>query len=235
MVSVIPTPLRRTLFSGACVLLLAGCGGDGGDAETGGSDSTRAAAPAADSAGPAFGVPAAPAVVAAPGDSAAPAAGPAAPVADADRPVRDSTKMKEILQAPVTGPVNVQTLENYALNMDRVRKLVAAGQNLAELQRRRPDLADSVRMQAFDPNAIYEKVNSIPDVRDAVTRAGMSPREYATATAALMQAVMVRQMRSRGMTPQVQVNEANVEFVDENWDEIMAIAQSMAQQVRPRN
>ncbi|HEX6039602.1 hypothetical protein [Longimicrobium sp.] len=227
--------LRRALLSGACVLLLAGCGGDG-EAGSPGADTVQAAAPA-DSAGPSFGTPAAPAVVAASGDSAAavPGAATPAPVAAADRPVRDSTKMKEILQAPVAGPVNVETLETYNLSMDRVRQLVRAGQNLAELQRRRPDLADSVRMQAFDPNAIYEKVNSIPDVRNAVAQAGMSPREYATATAALMQAVMVRQMRAQGMRPQVQVNEANVEFVDEHWSEIMQIAQSMAQQARPRN
>ena len=66
-----------------------------------------------------------------------------------------------------------------------------------------------MRLEAFDPNAIYEKLNSIPDVRDAIGKAGMSPREYATATAALMQAAMVRQMRAQGMQPPVQVNEAN--------------------------
>jgi hypothetical protein len=235
MESVILPDFRRALLSGACVLLLAGCGGDG-EAGSSGADSTQAAA-AADSTGPSFGTPAAPAAMTAPGDSAAavPGAATPAPVAAADRPVRDSTKMKEILQAPVSGPVNVETLETYTLSMDRVRQLVRAGQNLAELQRRRPDLADSVRMQAFDPNAIYEKVNSIPDVRNAVAQAGMSPREYATATAALMQAVMVRQMRAQGMRPQVQVNEANVAFVDEHWNEIMQVAQSMAQQARPRN
>lgn len=226
-----PIPFRRTLCAGACALLLAGCGGDG-EAENAGA--SPAAAAAADSAGPSFGAPAAPAAVA-PGDSASAVPGGPPPVAAADRPVRDSTKMKEILQAPVTGPVNVQTLATYELTMERVQKLVAAGRNLAELQARRPELADSVRLQAFDPNAIYEKANSIPDVRDAITRAGMSPREYATATAALMQAAMVRQMRAQGVRPQVQVNEANVEFVDEHWDEIILIAQSVGQQARPRD
>ena len=105
----------------------------------------------------------------------------------------------------------------------------------AELLERRPELRDSMRLEAFDPNAIYEKLNSIPDVRDAIGRAGMSPREYATATAALMQAAMVRQMRAQGMTPPAQVNENNVKFVDDNWAEIQQMMQAAAAQARPRS
>jgi hypothetical protein len=142
---------------------------------------------------------------------------------------------ENILKAPVTGPVNVEVLADYQLNMEGLRKLVRAGQNLGELQARRPELRDSMRLEAFDPNAIYEKLNSIPDVRDAIGRAGMSPREYATATAALMQAAMVRQMRAQGQQPRVQVNEANVKFVDENWAEIQQMMRSAAAQVRPRS
>ena len=219
---VIPTLFRRTLLSGACVLLLAGCGGD--EAEP----ADNQAPASADSAAPAFNAPAAPQAV--PADTAAPnAATTAAPAA------RDSAVTDAILKAPVTGPVNVQVLENYQLSMEGLRKLVRAGQNLGELQARRPELRDSMRLEAFDPNAIYEKLNSIPDVRDAIGRAGMTPREYATATAALMQAAMVRQMRAQGMTPPVQVNEANVEFVDKNWAEIQQMMQSAAAQARPRS
>ncbi|HLM68755.1 MAG TPA: hypothetical protein VK358_14545, partial [Longimicrobium sp.] len=148
---------------------------------------------------------------------------------------RDSALTDAILNAPVKGPVNVQVLENYQLSMEGLRKLVRAGQNLGELQARRPELRDSMRLEAFDPNAIYDKLNSIPDVRDAIGRAGMSPREYATATAALMQAAMVRQMRAQGMQPPVQVNEANVEFVEKNWPEIQQMMQAAAAQVRPRS
>jgi hypothetical protein len=219
---------RRALLSGAGVLLLAGCGGD--EAETVPKDT--AAAPA-DSAEPAFSAPAAPGAVqgATPADSAAPNAA----ATPAQARARDSAVADAILKAPVTGPVNVQVLENYQLSMDGLRKLVRAGQNLGELQARRPELRDSMRLEAFDPNAIYDKLNGIPDVREAIGRAGMSPREYATATAALMQAAMVRQMRAQGMTPPVQVNEANVRFVDEHWGEIQQMMQSAAAQSRPRS
>lgn len=227
---VIATPFRRALLSGACALLLAGCGGGDDSAESVAKD---AAAPAADSAGPAFSGPAAPPAL--PADSAAPQGQAAAPGAAAPSRARDSAMADAILNAPVTGPVNVQTLENYQLSMEGLRKLVRAGQNLGELQASRPELRDSMRLEAFDPNAIYEKLNRIPDVRDAIGRAGMSPREYATATAALMQAAMVRQMRAQGMTTPAQVNENNVKFVDDNWGEIQQMMQAAAAQARPRS
>ncbi|HST60496.1 MAG TPA: hypothetical protein VLK84_17480 [Longimicrobium sp.] len=225
----IPTPFRRALLSGACALLLAGCGGD--DESQAVAKSAAPAAPAADSAGPLFAGPAAPPAL--PADSAAPQAAAPAPNAAAAR-ARDSATADAILKAPVTGPVNVQVLANYQLTMDGLRKLVRAGQNLGELQARRPELRDSMRLEAFDPNGIYEKLNSIPDVRDAIAKAGLTPREYATATAALMQAAMVRQMRAQGMQAPPQVNEGNVRFVEENWAEIQQMMQAAAAQARPR-
>jgi hypothetical protein len=232
MVSVILPDFRRTLLSGASVLLLAGCGGDDAG-ESARTPSTQAAVvPGADSAAP-------PAVLADTTQAAAPAgpAAPAAAVSAQDLPVRDTAKLREALATPVTGPVNVQAVGSYQLTMDGVRKLVRVGQSLAELQRRRPELADSARLTAFNPNDMYEKINSIPEVRDAVSSAGMTPREYSVAMAALFQAVMVYQMRERGVAlPEtVPVNEANVEFVDENWDEIQQIAASAMGQMRPRN
>jgi len=199
---------------------MVGCGGD--EAETASSGAT-----ATDSAGPAA---VAPAPLVTPGDSAAPSAAPAPALSS-----RDSALSDAILKAPVTGPVNVDALASYQLSMEGLRKLVRAGQNLGELQSRRPELRDSMRLGAFDPNAIYEKLNSIPDVREAIGRAGMTPREYATATAALMQAAMVRQMRAQGMQTPPQVNEANVRFVEENWTQIQQMMQAAAEQARPRS
>lgn len=232
MVSVILPIFRRTLLSGACVLLLAGCGGEDDNAQTPAQQAAPGTPPAADSAGPAFSTPdTTRQATTAPADSGVPVPS----TAVQDLPVRDTAKLKEILAAPVTGPVNVQTLANYRLTMDVVRGLVRAGQNLAELQARRPELADSARMQSFDPNAIYEKINGIPEVRDAVTRAGMSPRDYSMGMAALAQSVMVYQMRERGMSPPVPVNEANIQFVDEHWEEIQQLAASAVGQMRPRS
>jgi hypothetical protein len=232
---VILTIFRRAMLPGACALLLAGCGGD--EAETASTDT--AAAPA-DSAGPAFSAPAAPGAMpgavpgAAPGAAPADSAAASAAVPSAEVRAQAAARAAEILNAPVKGPVNVEVLQNYQLTMDGLRKLVRAGQSLGALQARRPELRDSMRVEAFDPNAIYEKLNSIPAVREAIAEAGMSPREYATATAALMQAAMVRQMRAQGQSPPVQVNEANVKFVDDNWAEIQQMLRAAAPQGAPR-
>jgi hypothetical protein len=221
---------RRVLLSGACVLLAA-CGGD--EAET---SSANAAASADSGAGPSFSAPVGPQVaMPVPSDSAAPAAAaPTAPLPPAAARARDSAMTAAILQAPVTGPVNADVVGEYRLTMDGVRKLVGAGQQLAALQASRPELRDSMALDGFDPNGIYEKLNRYPEVRAAIAESGMTPREYATATAALMQAAMIRQMRARGMQPRVQVNEANVRFVDENWNEIQGILQAAAAQQMQR-
>lgn len=221
--------IRPALTFAAYALLLAGCGGDDAETASAATDSaTATAVVVADSGLPAFNTPAP--QPAAPGDSAPPA-----PVTPQAAAARDSAMTQAILKAPVSGPVNVQALDQYQLSMEGLRKLVRAGQNLGDLQARRPELRDSMRLEAFDPNAIYQKLNSIPDVRQAIGQAGMTPREYATATAALMQAAMVRQMRAQGMSPPVEVNEANVRFVDENWDEIQQLMRSAAAQAPPRS
>jgi hypothetical protein len=201
-----------TLVCGACALLLAACGGD--EAET--APQTRA-----DTA-PSLSTSAGSAAVGT--DTAAPAPMPASPVAD-------SAMASAILRAPATGPVNAQVVEGYQLTMDGLGKLVRAGRNLAALQARRPDLRDSMRLGSFDPNGIHDKLSRYPEVAEAIGEAGMTPREYATATTALMQAAMVREMRARGGSPQVQVNEANVRFVDEHWEEIQRMMRSAAAQV----
>jgi hypothetical protein len=226
------TIFRRSLLPGACALLLAACGG--GDEDS--SAAQAAATPAADSAAPAA-LPApvtAPAAVpqpAAPADSATPNA--AAPNAAAPR--GNTSIAEQMLKAPVTGPVNVQALDNYTLTMERIRQLGRAGQSLGELQRRRPELRDSMRLEAFDPNAMYEKMNAIPDVREAIARVGMTPREYVTATAALTQAAAVSAMIRHGRTPTVEYNEANVRFVTEHWEEIQQLMRAFAAQATPQS
>jgi hypothetical protein len=129
---------------------------------------------------------------------------------------------------PAEGPVNVQAIKGYQLTLPRLRTLVQAGKNIAELQARRPDMRDSMRIPTMDPNLLYQKLNTIPAAREAVNRAGISPREYALATAALIQATMVHEMRKRGQTPEGDFSEANAKFVADNAEEIQAIMRSGA-------
>jgi hypothetical protein len=222
MDSVILKDLRLRALAAACALLAAAaCGG--------GDDTAEAAAPAtsADSV-------AAPAAAAAPADSApapVPATQPGAAILDS---AMTPAKAAEVARAPVQGPVNVEALEDYQLTMPRIRQMVRASQNLAQLQVRRPELRDSMVIRTMDPNLLYQRINSIPDAREAVGQAGLSPQAYATATAALLQAIMIYEMERRGgQAPPVQYNEANVDFVAEHIQEIMQMMSEAGARMPP--
>jgi hypothetical protein len=241
------THMRNPILSAGAVLLLAACGGDGGDtAAKPASDSaapTAVAAPAppitADSAGGLAGAPAgstgaSPVFVP---QSGAPTAGAAPPpTAAAEAP---KAAPKERIQAPapppanveVKGPVSPAAIGDYRLSMDKIRQMRQAGLNLAALQREHPELRAQMQMEGPpDPNRMYERLNSIPQARAAVERSGMSTRDYTIGMGALMQGVIVHQMRKRGMSPPVQANEANVEFIAANETEIMQLLTSAAAQ-----
>lgn len=213
----------RGLAAALALLTAAACGGKG--EEKGAS----AAPPAAGDTSAAAAAAAPGPVAAAPGE--VPAFGqPAAPepaVLDSAMTPAEAAKAAERLQ-PRQGPVSPQTLDDYQLTMPRIRQLVQGGQNIAALQARRPELRDSMRVSAMDPNLVYQRLASIPDARAAVEAAGLTPREYTVAMAALIQAAMVHEMRRAGGNPQVPVNEANVQFVAENWTEIQSIMRAAA-------
>lgn len=207
----------RGLAAAFALLALAACGGDSG--EKGAS-----AAAAGDSA-------AAPAAVAAaPGAAATqPSAVPAQPQpAGLDSAMTPAEAAKAVESIEPRGPVSPTSLDEYQLTMPKLRQLVQGGQNIAALQARRPELRDSMRVTTMDPNLVYQRLASIPDARAAVEAAGLSPREYTVAMAALIQAAMVHELRRAGRNPEVPVNENNVRFVSENWEEIQTMMRAAA-------
>jgi hypothetical protein len=233
--------MHNPMLSATAVLLLAACGGEGGEtvakpASDSAATAVTAPAPAipADSAGGLVGAPtgstgASPVFVP---QSGAPSAG------TAPQPAAEAAP-KERIQAPpppppnaeVKGPVSAQAIDGYRLSMDKIRQMRQAGLNLAALQREHPELAGQMKMEGPpDPNRMYERLNSIPQARAAVERSGMSARDYTLGMGALMQGVIVHQMRKRGMNLPVQANEANVEFIAANETEIMQLLTSAAAQ-----
>jgi hypothetical protein len=130
---------------------------------------------------------------------------------------------------PPSNPITADEARGYRLTMERIRQLARAGDEIARLQAARPEIRDSMAVATPDPNAILERLTSVPAARDAVARAGFTPRDYTLATIALMQAGMMVEMRNRGASPDVPVNEANVALVSENWEEIQRIMREVAQ------
>lgn len=219
---VIPKDLRvRGLAAAGALVIAAACGGEGEESAAAAPAATdSAAASAAPAPAPAFGQ-----------QPAAPGAQPAADsVLDTPMTAAQAAEAAAAAQAGqgAQGPVTPQALNQYQLTMPKLRALVQAGQNLGELQARRPELRDSMRIPTFDPNLLYQKLNSVAAAREAVNRAGLSPEEYAIATSALIQATMVQDMRRRGQTPPGEFNERNVQFVADNWEEIQAITRAAA-------
>ncbi|HEU0298163.1 MAG TPA: hypothetical protein VFR37_01890 [Longimicrobium sp.] len=224
MSSVIPKDLRLRGLAAACALLAAAACGGGGDA-------AEAAAPAksADSAA----APAAAAAPSGPAPAPAPALQPNAPVLDSAMTPAEAAEVAK--SAPVQGPVNVEGLADYELTMPRVRQMVRASQNLALLQERRPELRDSLMIRTMDPNLLYQRINSIPEAREAVAQAGFTPQTYATATAALAQAILIYEYEQRsGRAPPVQFNEENVDFIAEHIQEILQMMREAGASMPPR-
>jgi hypothetical protein len=209
----------RGLVAALALLATAACGG--------GDEKGASATPAAGDSGVVRTAPGA--VAAAPGAvqpfPSQPAAAPAAALDSAMDP-REAVQAAGGVQPQ--GPVAVQALQDYQLTMPRIRQLVQGGQAIAALQARRPELRDSMRVNTMDPNLVYQRLNSIPDARAAVESAGLTPREYTVAMAALIQAAMVHEMRRAGRDPEVPVNEANVQFVKDNWEEIQTLMRAAA-------
>ena len=208
----------RGLAAALALLALAACGGDG--EEKGASAATAAgdsaAAPAAVASAPA-----APATQ--------PSAVPAQPQpAGLDSAMTPAEAAKAVESVQPRGPVSPTSLDEYQLTMPKLRQLVQGGQNIAALQERRPELRDSMRVTTMDPNLVYQRLASIPEARQAVEAAGLTPREYTVAMAALIQAAMVHELRRAGRNPEVPVNENNVRFVSENWEEIQTMMRAAA-------
>lgn len=226
--------IRPASVFAAAALALTGCVDVEQGAAAAKADSAAAAVPgiAADSAGglvgaatgstgasPVF-VPQSAAPAQPPADSvvAAPKAGPAPQVPPVP-PVPEAVK----------GAVGNVAVSDYRLTMDRIRQMRQAGLNLAALQRERPDLAKSMQMEGPpDPNRVHERLNSVPEAKAAVERAGLSTRDYALGMGALMQGMIVHRMRKAGMNPPMQADPENLEFIAEHETEIMQLLSSAA-------
>lgn len=142
------------------------------------------------------------------GDTAA--AGGAAPVAEAS-----------------SADADLRDVAKYELTMDKIDKYVAATRNMALAVK---DLTPEQReklMGSGDANSLDDYAAQIerePMARDAIRRAGLSSREFATLTMAYLQAGMadaVLQMRpdiknADSIAREMKANPANVRFVRAN-------------------
>ena len=132
-------------------------------------------------------------------------------------------------------------LRDYELTMDRIDRFFEAQLNVARAASRMTpaerdamadDASDSANASLDDMAANIERH---PVVRDAIEDAGLSPREYATLTMAMMQAGMA--MSILAMRPnddqdslmrEMNTNPENVQFLRENIEALTQKQQAAA-------
>lgn len=144
--------------------------------------------------------------------------------------------------AAPAGDDNAQ-IAAYELTMDRVNRLFEAQRNIALAVRDMPE-GERAAMQNLDMNDATladfgARLESIPAVDRALEDAGLSGREYATATMAMVSAAMassVMQMRPNdnhdSLARAMNANLANVEFFREHEAELTRRQQALEAELR---
>lgn len=124
------------------------------------------------------------------------------------------------------------TYATRTLTMADVERLSAAVRNIRELQAREPDVArhmdEQVKTGKVSP---LQAVTSEPSLRDAISRAGLTPEDYFQISTSLVQAMTVATMmrpeagamRLREIPPGV--SRENVEFAREHETQIRKLIQ----------
>lgn len=139
----------------------------------------------------------------------------------------------------VGGDADRAEIQDYELTMDDIRMWSEATAELQRVVEANPQLAASLEeeesgSQDLDDSidAMAARYESEPAVRDAIEDAGISAREYAVIFWAMMQAGMAQFSIEQGADPaevarEMQVNPANIEFVQEHEAEIAALREQL--------
>jgi len=115
-------------------------------------------------------------------------------------------------------------LQNYRLTMPVVKKLVQVQENLFASVKRDPSLATRYKKNlddAFDGSldAAVKKFDSVPELKQAIAKAGLTTREYLLATLGVVQAGMASAMTPRSGPDTRKLPgaiRANMKFMEEN-------------------
>jgi hypothetical protein len=153
-------------------------------------------------------------------DTAPPATPGAQPAADAPgQPPRAVAGMEDAL--------------TYTLTMPAVRRWFDAQRNIGEAIREDEDLADELEVTGGTTvDAFEDHYSSVPPIRSAIERAGLSVREFSLILIALPHAQSVQQEIDDGasrddMIRRRQVNPANLDFVRDNRAELQRMQQAV--------
>ncbi len=125
-----------------------------------------------------------------------------------------------------SGDADLRELSRYTLTLTDIRKYAAANANLAK-QPKAEQEDDEADDEDDDESlsAMTAKIERMPAARKAIESAGLTARQYAVITMALIQASMAQFAIDQGADPakvarDASVNPANIRFVKENKAEL---------------
>jgi len=130
---------------------------------------------------------------------------------------------------------DLEQIKDFKLSMPRMQKWAQAERNMVALSKARPELEGTYKVeQNASLNQQIAAPEGHPEVKKAVTDAGLSPREFTMISYAYMQAAAaqsVRQMpagRARDSIMQsLKVHPDNVTFIQQNRGELEKLVKGM--------
>jgi hypothetical protein len=126
------------------------------------------------------------------------------------------------------GDADLRELSRYQLTMADVRKFAAVNAELAKHPKREQEESDEDDEGNDDDESLDDmaaRIESVPEARQALAAAGLSARQYAVITMALLQASLAQFAVEQGADPakiarEASVHPANIRFVKEHKAEL---------------
>lgn len=114
---------------------------------------------------------------------------------------------------------------NYELTMERIDAMLVAQSYLAAAVKDDPSLEVAMKAASGEDGVRYAaRLEATPALRDAIAKSGLSTRDYALTSEALMTALMTQEALTAGRLKAIPhgVNRQNVYFVREHKDALAA-------------
>ena len=121
-------------------------------------------------------------------------------------------------------------LYNYVLTMDKIQKIGNATKALEVLAKQHPEIQSEDNAKTIDDTV--KKFQKYPEAVAAISKNGMSPREYTVGVMVVIQAGMAVGFKKSGTYKEYPpemlklVSRANLDFTEQHWDEIQKLTNS---------
>jgi hypothetical protein len=142
------------------------------------------------------------------------------------------------LAAQGQGDKDLKAISAYTLTMPKYRQFMNAMVNLGTAAQADPKLGDALEGSGeLSIDQLTDRYNTVPGVKAAITKAGMTPRDFALAQGAFLQAGMsYGLMKQLKLTPDsvvkaTGVSRANLEFFRANEAEINRLSAELQAQM----